>query len=167
MTLSPRLFNVGEIEAFALKIVPGSMMNIFPERMKDKHGAWLHIIDERLPYPALLSRECGKIPTDNLGPCRIFAEEKALRLMRHPEHVASRQSRDPEQKRWGGAIRAGHYIYSLSGLPEMLDEAAMIYLCFLAGQLAFSECGPIAHAAGHNAEWQRVENIICTMFDLK
>ena len=37
--------------------------------------------------------------------------------------------------KWGGAIRAGDYIISFSGFPELWDEAAMLVLAIRMGWL--------------------------------
>ena len=55
-----------------------------------------------------------------------FAMEKVARLARHPDHRTSYESRDPEENKWGGAVRIGDYIFSMSGLPELADEAVML-----------------------------------------
>ncbi len=59
------------------------------------------------------------------------ALEKAQRLHRHPAHISSWVSRDPQRKCYGGAIRAiathetesSRLIISSSGFPEHGDEA--------------------------------------------
>jgi len=59
-----------------------------------------------------------------------FAQEKALRLAVNPSHESSWQSRNEEEEQWGGAIRAGQYILSFSGLPEKWDEALCLAVAF-------------------------------------
>jgi hypothetical protein len=55
--------------------------------------------------------------------------EKSRRLACYPGHVSSFQSRDPDNGLWGGAVR-GNYIYSMSGLPELGDEAVVAALMY-------------------------------------
>lgn len=42
------------------------------------------------------------------------------------KNFSSWQTRQPDKERWGGAIRAGKYILSFSGLSELLDEALVL-----------------------------------------
>jgi hypothetical protein len=84
--------------------------------------------------------------------------EKGQRLFTLQSLHSSFQSRDEsaiitdiggnEQNwgQWGGAIRLtdGHLILSLSGLPEMGDEAVMLVVAIRAGWLGGSEAKTIA-----------------------
>lgn len=61
-----------------------------------------------------------------------FSQEKGLRLFQQREHdVSSWQTRNEEKDLWGGAIIAGDFILSFSGLPELTDEAVMIKTALL------------------------------------
>ena len=62
---------------------------------------------------------------------REYAQEKVNRLLEHESHCASRLSRDPDQKKWGGAIRINGGFMSFSGLPEYADEALCLRLAVL------------------------------------
>ncbi len=75
----------------------------------------------------------GTVPELKAERCRVFAEEKVARLNKHPEHVSSWQSRDPAASQWGGAIVAGDYVLSFSGLPEDADEALMLFTAIRLG----------------------------------
>jgi hypothetical protein len=66
-----------------------------------------------------------------------FAQEKAKRLSAHPAHNRSWDSRDPNNKKYGGAVRGHFVIISISGLPEAVDEAFALGL--LAGQGLISD----------------------------
>ena len=58
-----------------------------------------------------------------------FCQEKAKRLVQHPDHKSSWESRNPEAGQWGGAISVsafGSLIFSMSGFPELGDEAIML-----------------------------------------
>ena len=61
-------------------------------------------------------------------PLADFAREKARRLFQNAEHISGFQSRNPDAGQWGGAVRANEQmIFSMSGMPEFVDEA--INLC--------------------------------------
>lgn len=69
----------------------------------------------------------GELPEEKLQRCFELCQEKARRLATHSEHRSSWQSRDPDQKQYGGAIRVNSdLILSFSGLPEIADEALML-----------------------------------------
>ncbi len=79
-------------------------------------------------FPSIVVGEIGPEDTDK----RMFVvQEKAGRLARHPEHMSSRQSRNPDALpwgEWGGAIRIPgvDVTMSLTGFPELGDEAILI-----------------------------------------
>lgn len=50
-------------------------------------------------------------------------QEKAFRLLRNKGHISSWQSRDCDNKKYGGAVLAGSLAFSFSGLSEHVDEA--------------------------------------------
>lgn len=81
---------------------------------------------------------------------RMFAQEKAWRLLSRPSDASSYQSRDEAHEKWGGAIRAGDYILSFSGLPELVDEALMLVLAVRLELIGRAEAERIA-ALSHNA----------------
>ncbi len=70
--------------------------------------------------------------------------EKVYRLHRNPNHNSSWQSRKPDFDQWGGAIRAGEYIFSFSGLPELADEAVMLATAVMLLLLTLEEACAIA-----------------------
>lgn len=59
--------------------------------------------------------------------CRL-SQEKAQRLSDHPGHLTSKESANPKEDKWPGAIKGDKHIYSLSGLPGDGDEASMMVL---------------------------------------
>jgi hypothetical protein len=60
--------------------------------------------------------------------CFRLSLEKAQRLLEHPTDCSSWQSRNQNDSKWGGAVRWGDFAFSFSGLPELKDEALMLYL---------------------------------------
>lgn len=91
--------------------------------------------------------EWGALPVDKRSRSFELVNEKKGRLEAHPRHFTSYQSRNPHAAvidmfgrkqpwgKWGGAIRAGDYIISFSGFPELWDEAAMLVLAIRMGWL--------------------------------
>ncbi len=107
------------------------------------------IFQQMLKHPLLekICREEGRMggyfcdgPNDNEDPAnRLVAQvgdpnqekaqkyfdycvEKECRLGQHPEDLLSRDSRVPEEGKWGGAVRGNKRRGSLSCLPEQADE---------------------------------------------
>ncbi|HEY0908303.1 MAG TPA: hypothetical protein VGE35_03060 [Candidatus Paceibacterota bacterium] len=85
---------------------------------------------------------------------RDKALEKGDRLFNNPGHVSSWQSRDPEKKKYGGAIAVGDYILTFSGLPEALDEALCALVALDMGIADAQTVQKIFEVSG-NAEGQR------------
>lgn len=54
-----------------------------------------------------------------------LAQEKAIRLFKHPKDQTSFDSRDDEKERYPGAVRGKQYIYSFSGFPAYGDTLTM------------------------------------------
>ncbi len=108
------------------------------------------------PGKKAITSQIGKCPVERAEKYFLLSQEKAKRLLSENSkefiaegdaHLLSWESRDPtatiagqpvEEKpwgKWGGAIRAGGCFISLSGLPELGGEAAMIYTAFKVGWL--------------------------------
>ncbi len=80
------------------------------------------------PMPLTATVPFGVIPADS--GCYKFAAEKVNRLAKHGDDWSSFQSRDPDNKRWGGAIRLADESTTIgfmawSSYPEPVDEAFM------------------------------------------
>lgn len=73
-----------------------------------------------------------------------FSQEKGLRLSQYKHDVSSWQSREEAQKMYGGAIVAGEYILSFSGLPEWGDEALVLFVALFFGWIGMKEALEIA-----------------------
>jgi hypothetical protein len=90
----------------------------------------------------VISQKVGKFSLDKKEKYSFLSTEKSLRLKSHIGHLTSYESRNPKGNvyvgkenraeqwgHWGGAVLISkHYIFSFSGLPELLDEA---FVCFL------------------------------------
>ncbi|GEM_PF-1678999 len=91
----------------------------------DRTGGYFCVAYAYSGLPILIA-EIGNPPADKVERYLTFAQEKAKRLAENPDHKSSWQSRDETKDQWGGAIRAGRYILSFSGFPELVDEAVML-----------------------------------------
>jgi hypothetical protein len=99
-----------------------------------RRGGYLAVLVRGEPGFSLCSRV--GIFIDDSEQYLTFSKEKAERLqgLWH-QHLSSWQSRDPDQGRWGGAIRADQIIISFSGLPELVDEAVVTAAAYWLGEL--------------------------------
>jgi hypothetical protein len=79
-----------------------------------------------------------------------FSEEKALRLLKHPRHHSSHESRNDKKKFYGGAIRTKNgFIISCSGMSEHQDEALCLCLAVHLYWLKKEEAAKIAEKSGN------------------
>lgn len=93
---------------------------------------------------------------------KSFCQEKAKRLASNPMHDSSWQSRVPQRDMWGGAVVFGEYIYSLSGLPELGDEALMLILAEIencSNEDVIRKAGEIAARSG-NQYWKHLRGFV-------
>ena len=86
--------------------------------------------------PLVATVPFGVIPKES--GCYTFAPEKVDRLAGYPDHWSSYESRDPDRKRWGGAIRLPDTslvigFMSWSSYPELVDEAFKLAVAVEAG----------------------------------
>lgn len=83
-------------------------------------------------YPFLVM-QIGEVRRDKITKYMAFSQEKARRLADrvHLGEVSSWQSRNESQDKWGGAVRVDDLIFSLSGLPELGDEAVSLTAAIL------------------------------------
>ncbi|MFH0874169.1 MAG: hypothetical protein V1846_05025 [Candidatus Komeilibacteria bacterium] len=68
----------------------------------------------------------GDVWEDKLPKYLFYSTEKSARLLTHPDHVSSWQSRRPRFDEYGGAIRTEKGLLSFSGLREDLDHTLMV-----------------------------------------
>ncbi len=114
---------------WSLRLVEGVFKgtnDVLPEYNR-RPGGFFCIADGKTGLP-LLVKVVGSPPEDKGEKYFSFAQEKARRLAKHPEHMSSWESRDPESDQWSGAVRYGGLIFSFSGLPELADEALILSL---------------------------------------
>lgn len=134
---------------------------LFPEILErygitDRYGGYLSILDIATGTWLVREQRVGRVDDpEKAAKYAGLSVEKAERLrtaIATHGHVSSRQSRDPERGRWGGAIRTQDYsdecrdgiILSFSGLPELADEAFVVALAFWMPNIGFSDVDTIA-----------------------
>ncbi len=91
----------------------------------------INVKSKLLETPIILKFEIGQIPEEKYLRYLGLSYEKANRLCDNlaEGHYSSFQSRNPELDQWGGAILAGDYILSFSGMSsELIDESIMLLL---------------------------------------
>jgi hypothetical protein len=140
--------NNSRVVSFVIAILK-EMIEKFPAEMKDRGGGYVTVWYFGDDAP-MISEEI------NLGLCDISAKseaykfnslEKAKRLMEMIEksaHVSSWQSRDFDNKKYGGAIAGYDAVFSFSGLPEKLDEYLMVVLAWQLGGIDHERIDEIA-----------------------
>jgi len=105
----------------------------------------LEILDLESSKTRNETRMVGTVPDqDKAGQYYGFSREKPARLYAEILRgvvgaVSSWQTRNESEFRYGGAIRAGRFIFSFSGLPEHADEALMLMLAVHFGFLTHTE----------------------------
>ncbi len=73
--------------------------------------------------------------TDRELKCRNFSLEKGTRLLSHAGHILSRQSENPANDQYAGAVRGNRFVASYSGDPAHIDELKMLLLLVAIGDL--------------------------------
>jgi hypothetical protein len=92
-----------------------------------KKGAYFCWADDvQTGAPSFILR-IGEVQPEKSEKYLTLCAEKARRLAGYPDHFSSWQTRNPNQNLWGGAVR-GYALLSLSGFPELGDEACMLVL---------------------------------------
>jgi hypothetical protein len=99
----------------------------------------------------------GNNPVGKEEPRRMRSLEKAERLFGHPEHFTSFESRNPDEGRWGGAIRvsSSDLVISFSGFPEPADELFVYLIASWSKLLTESEKRHIASLRKNNKYFVR------------
>jgi len=114
-----------------------------------------------LRYPLSCTVPFGLMPEETR--CFELAPEKVARLVRHPLHVSSFQSRAVNLVRYGGAIRLPKATSQFIGYmgwsahPELVDEAFMLVSAVMAGLMTYESGEEIAAISKnpHFAEMMR------------
>lgn len=98
---------------------------------KERSGGYFCLVRESMNAKT----STGGLPII-LVPCGVFPLEKAEKYLNLCQEKAKRlailgglsswESRNPEENKWGGAVRFRDLIFSFSGFPELADEAVML-----------------------------------------
>ena len=118
----------------------------------DKTGCYVCIGDPTTGLPMLLV-PFGEIPDEKAEKYCQFAQEKSRRLAQNREYRSSFHTRNPDEQKFAGAIRGYGLILSCSGLPEMMDEAAMLTLAVGMHELTIDEADGIVKTTGNILFW--------------
>lgn len=91
----------------------------------ENKGGFLRIWDRRTGE-LLYLLPIGIIAPEKVSSYLFFSEEKGRRVLFHPRHISSWQTRMYEQELYGGAIGTDNLVFAFSGLPEKGDEAVCL-----------------------------------------
>lgn len=89
---------------------------------------------------------------------QTLSAEKAFRLAARPDDLSSWQSRDPNDDKWGGAVRGDTSIFSFSGLPELADEAISLYVAIEFEELTPEKAMEIAKISSNEYYFRLAES---------
>lgn len=137
------------------------LARILPVLNRDKpvtehrHGLQLcvtHLVEGE--HKPILLIAIGRVPPEKSQHFQTNALEKAMRLSQNSD-ISSWLTRDPGTKKYGGGIRAGDYIISASGLPEIGDEVFDILVAEDVGLPV--EVGAITQVSGSAELYQQVK----------
>jgi len=97
---------------------------------------------------------------DDLDRFQVNSKEKATRLISgiNEGYTTSWQTRNPNENHYGGAvIICDEYAFSFSGLPELHDEALMLYVAYCSGLISKSDAFKIASISENDYFFMAVE----------
>ena len=116
--------------------------------IEGKDSGYLTILDAS-DGRLILQVQIGICPADKADKYCDFSLEKAKRVFETGDQ-SSWQSRDPENGKWGGGIRANDHILSFSGMPELADEALSLTIAERMGWMTKQDAAAIASISGNN-----------------
>lgn len=126
----------------------------------DKFGGYLCVADTADGTP-LIVVQVGSVPsTEKRRKYCDFSQEKAFRLAHHRGEISSWLSRNEAENKWGGAIRAGKFIFSFSGLTEQQDEIMAIYMAIKFGMINRRDMDEIMRASGNEENFEKLRGYI-------
>lgn len=109
------------------------LTKLLPADDQWRNGGWICIVDTREDPSGrmILHQQVGQVSDEKVAKYRTFSLEKAQRLINRPDDRTSFQSRNEAAQQYGGAIRFKDYIISFSGLPELWDEALVLFIAWV------------------------------------
>ena len=109
----------------------------------------------------LIHKMVGAPAPEKMAKYREFSREKALRLLGHPKHTTSRQSRDPEQQRYGGAVRlpGSSIIVSFTGFSEVDDEIYSAIIGMMLFRASYTEVLDAIDRQLNEEHWQAMKRV--------
>lgn len=133
------------VHLLAKKVVAAAVSRWCTTEDSDHLGGYLAWSKMSWPQKVLIFEKIGQVGGGREEECKILTREKFYRLLSHPTHSSSLESRDPEGMvlfpdgsfrklgHWGGAVRVirhaskevdEEYLFSFSGPQnELIDEA--------------------------------------------
>jgi hypothetical protein len=164
-----------DINAYALPLLVQSARDIFHEtieliKKRDpsdiRTTAILTVTDQVMSgQPPIIVTILGEIigDSDKLNSWNTNSREKAERLCQNSDHVSAWESRDFDDKKYGGAIKTPTgEILSMSGLPEFGDEACCLVIAMEMGWIDEVKAQEIVNISGNDlfdelyARWQKI-----------
>jgi hypothetical protein len=113
------------------------------QRRADQEGGMLTILNSHNGEIRMETDPIGFFFSHEKTKYALFSREKGKRLFENHPNVSSFESRNPDEKKFGGAIVAQHLIVSFSGLPEVGDEAVCLVLAVHFKWLTLAESAKI------------------------
>ncbi len=99
----------------------------------NKTGGFITIdrgVNERI-FPGLGVLPVGSVPDTKMQKYCVFSQEKVHRLRANPKTNTSYETRDPDENKWGGAVRLPDgTLIGFSGLPELGDECLVLMYAY-------------------------------------
>lgn len=142
-----KVFNIGNVVGVIKTTI--NHCHLFLKEDVDRNTGCFTVIDakSKLPgAPVIIKFHIDEISDEKCSRYFDLSHEKASRLYEHLSegHFSSFQSRNPELDQWGGAILAGDYILSFSGMSsELIDEAIMLLLALELKLISFERAREI------------------------
>ncbi|MFA6476106.1 MAG: hypothetical protein WCV68_01675 [Candidatus Paceibacterota bacterium] len=117
-----------------------------------RYGGYLSVFaaDQDQSEPPLAVIRVGDPTKEKMGKYYDLCLEKGRRLLAHPGHLSSWQSRNVAKEQYGGAMCTPDFVLGFSGHTELGDEAILVNACFAVGMLPGSTAAAIASYSLNN-----------------
>ncbi len=155
----PKPYSNGEILAIVRSII-GQVAIIYTttERTVVPCG---YLVVRSLEGQLLLGEKINNPdPAEKLPSWTTNALEKTNRLSKNPDHVSAWQTRDFDNKSYGGGIKALAHLLGFSGMPEHADEALLVGTGLCMGWLTLEQAVTIFGISGNDRGKQVVNWLV-------